>query len=99
PPLCQHTRRQPLLDEADDAPVPNPMLDKPDQPSMRHVVEKALDVRGQSPVHALPMDANHHCIQGVMWTPPWSESRRKPPELFLPDARKDPGGHTLDPFV
>jgi hypothetical protein len=63
-----------LLDEADDAPVPNPMLDKTDQPNRRHVVEKALDVRVEYPVPVFPMDAYHQGIQGAMGTPPWSES-------------------------
>jgi len=75
------------------------MLDKPDQPGVRHVVEKALDVRGEYPVHAFPMHADHPCLQGMMGTTPWSQSVRKPPELFLPDDRTDPGGHTLDNFV
>lgn len=63
------------------------------------MIEKALDVRVEYPVHVFPMEAHHHCIQGVMGTPPWPESIRKPPELFLPDDRENPGGHTLDDFI
>jgi len=39
-PLFQYARPQPFLDEPHDAPVPDPVFDKLDQPSLRQSVEK-----------------------------------------------------------
>jgi site-specific DNA recombinase len=42
-PILQDTRLQPLSDQADDAWVADPMLDKADQPTLADFVEKGPD--------------------------------------------------------
>jgi len=96
PPLGQYARLPPRLEEADHPGIPPPLLDTPEPPRVRHVVENAVDIRVAAPVHAFAMDADPQGIQGVMGTAPWSASGRKPPALCRPETRHDPGGHPLD---
>ena len=44
-PVLQHARLEPLLDQADDAWIGDPMLDKTDQPTLADFVEKGSNVR------------------------------------------------------
>src|SRR5262249_9033967 len=52
-PVLQHSCVQPFLDEAQDAPVCYPVLDKLHQPSVVQGIEERPDVRVEHPVHLL----------------------------------------------
>ena len=42
-PVFEDARLEPLLDQADDAPVADPMLQEPDQPILADLVEGSVD--------------------------------------------------------
>src|SRR5205807_6990252 len=57
PDLVLHDPRlQPALDQPEDPPVPDPVLDKPPQPTVIQAGEEVADVRVEHPVHLLPLD-------------------------------------------
>jgi site-specific DNA recombinase len=58
PAALHHARLQPFLDQTNDSPICDPMLDKLDHPIVPDFVEKRLDVQVEDPVHFLLRDPN-----------------------------------------
>ena len=52
--LFQHARAQPFLDEPQEAPVRDPMLEELDQPFVRRTIEKAVTSRSSTQFTLLP---------------------------------------------
>jgi len=61
---------QPLLDEANHAPVSDPVLDELHQPAVVDGIEEPTDVGVEHPVHLLRPDPDRERVQRIMLTTP-----------------------------
>jgi hypothetical protein len=62
-PFFEHACLQPLADQAQHAPVPDPVLQEPHQPRVAHAVEERLDIGIQDPVDPPSVDPDHERVQ------------------------------------
>src|SRR5579863_2319057 len=72
-PFFRHSRLQPFLDQANDAPVRDPMLEKLHQPFVRNIIEKSTNVQIEHPVHSPPPQSHPERVQRIMLASPWPE--------------------------
>ena len=84
-PVFEDARLQPFPDQADDAPVADPMLHEPDQPFLADRVEERPDVGVQDLVHLPAGDPDHQRVQRIMRATSRPEPVREPEEVFLVD--------------
>ena len=98
-PFFQHARAQPLLDETQDAPVRNAMLEEPDQPFVRKLVEKAAHVQVQNPVHPSLAKSAVERIQRFMLVASRAEAVREAEEVRFVDGVQNLYHRALDDFV
>src|SRR5215470_960482 len=75
-----------FLDQADDARITDPMLDKADQPALADFVEKGSDIRIKNEVHLLVGDPDRQSVQRIVLAALRPEAVAEPEELFLVDA-------------
>jgi hypothetical protein len=97
--LLQHPRLQPFLDEADDPPVADAVLQELDQPGMADRVEERPDIGIENPADAASLDPNRERIQRVVLAAPRSKPIAEAQELRLVDRRQNHDHRRLDNFV
>jgi CheY-like chemotaxis protein len=98
-PVLQNTRLQPLSDEADDAPVADPVLHEASQPGLTDRVEERSNIGVQDVVHLPAADPDHQRIQRIVLAAPGPEPIREPEELLLVDRVQHGGRRPLDDLV
>src|SRR6516165_7982588 len=98
-PVFHDARLQPFLDQADDAPVADPMLQEADQPFLVDLIEERSDVGVQYEAHLLAVDPDTESIQRVMRAAPRPESVRHSEEIFLVDRVQQRDHRPLDDLV
>src|SRR5690242_8295976 len=74
-----------FLDQADDAPVADPMLQEADQPLLVDLVEERADVGVQYVAHLPAVDPDTERVQRIMRAASRPESIRHSKEVFLVD--------------
>jgi hypothetical protein len=79
----QHPGIQPLLNVAHHTPVPDPVLDKPNQPTVVDRIEETPDVCIEHPVDLPLLNRPHQRIQRMMWATPRAKSIGKSLEVHL----------------
>jgi site-specific DNA recombinase len=84
----------PFLNQAEHSGIRDAMLQKLLQPLVTDVIEEALDIRIQNPVHSLPGNPHIQCIQRLMRITPRPEPIRKAFEVHLVNLVED-GHHSL----
>jgi hypothetical protein len=89
--VLEHTRLQPLPQQADDPAIADPVLDEPDQPVMADRVEERPEVGVEDPVDPLPGDPGGERVQRVVLTTPGPEPVAEAEELRLIDWGEDQG--------
>jgi len=100
PPLLLHDPRfQPFLDEADDASVPDSVLNKSDHPTVIDFVEKRSDIQIEHPVHLLTRDPDVERIQRIVLVAPGPEPIREAQKVLLPNLGEDRSDRVLDDLV
>src|SRR6202048_4723991 len=95
-PIFENARLEPFLDQADHAPVADPVLHELDDPFLAHRVEERADVGVQYVVHLLALDPDNKRIHRIMRAAPGSESVREPEEVFLVDRVEHRSCRPLD---
>ena len=98
-PVFEDARLEPLLDQADDAWVADPVLDEADQPISTDFIEERSDIGVQYEVHFLAGDPNRERVERIVRAASWSESIREPEEVFLVDRVQHRGRRSLDDLV
>src|SRR6266581_5977436 len=98
-PAFHDTRLEPSLDQADDAPVADPMLQEADQPLLVDLVEERSDIGVQYEAHLLAADPDAERVQRVMRAAPWPEPVREPEEVCLVDRVQQRDHRPLDDLV
>src|SRR4029077_15711414 len=88
-----------FLDQADDAPVADPVLQEADQPLLTDRVKERPDVGVDDVAHLLAVNPNTERIQRVMRAAPGPESIREPEEVFLVDRVQQRDRRPLDNLV
>jgi hypothetical protein len=97
--LFQDTRPEPFLDQADNAPVADPMLQKADEPLLADFIEERSDIGVQYVVHLRAGDADHQRVQRIMLAALGSKSIREPEEFLLVDRVQHRYRRPLDDLV
>ena len=82
-PVFEDARLEPLLNQADDARVADPMLDEANQPLSADFIEERADVGVKDEVHFLTGDPDRERVERVVRSPSGSESVREPEEVLL----------------
>src|ERR1044071_1457937 len=72
-PFFQYPRPEPVPDQADDAPVADPVFQEAHQPLLADLIEERPDVGVENPAHLPAMDADAERIERVMRSAPRSE--------------------------
>src|SRR5208282_1678865 len=97
--VFQHARLQPLLDQADDPSIADPVFHEPYQPLSADRVEERSDVGVYDPVDLACSDPIRQRVQRVVLAASRSEPIAKPQELRLVDRRQDRYHRRLDDLV
>src|SRR6516162_6013639 len=98
-PVFHDARLEPFLDQADDAPVADPMLQEADQPFLVDLIEERSDVGVQYVAHLLAVDPDAESIQRIMRAAPRPESVRHSEEVLLVDRIQQRDHCPLDDLV
>lgn len=98
-PVLHHSRAKPFLDQTQDPPIPDSVLQELQHPPMVDGVEEPADVRIEHPVHFLPQDARRQCVESLMLTPPGTKSVGKPDEVDLVNGVHHVDHRGLDDLV
>jgi hypothetical protein len=98
-PFFQDSRRQPLLDEAQNPRVRDPVLYELHQPFVVYGVEEPANVCVQHPVHPLPHDGYGQCVQRLMLAAPWPKPIRETAKVHLVNGVQHLDHGTLDNLV
>jgi hypothetical protein len=98
-PVLQHTCPQPFLDEAQHAPVRNPVPDERFQPCMPEGVEKGPQVGVEHPVHLPLPQSDGERVQRLVLATPGSEPVRETNEVDFVDGVEHLDGGSLDDLV
>ena len=97
--VLHHTRPQPSANEAQHAPVANPVLDEPHHPVMADVVEEPLDVSVQYPVHRPVPNPDRKRVQCIVLSPSRSEPVGEANKVLLVDRIENLHHSALDNLV
>jgi len=97
--IFQHACIQPLFDVAQDAPVRNPVLDKPHQPFVVNGIEEATNVCIEHPAHLLRRDPYRQRIQRIVLAAARSKPVRETDEVRFIDCIQHFDGGPLDKLV
>ena len=97
--VFHHARRQPFTDEAQHAPVANPVFHKPHHPLVADAVEEPLDVGVQYPVHRLALDADRERVQRIMLSPSGPKPVGEAEEVRLVDRIENLDHGALDNLI
>ena len=87
-PILDDSCPEPFLDQAQDPPVGDAMLEEPHKPRVIEAGEVVADVRVEHPAHLLAVDPGRERIQRVMRAAPGAEPIREADEVRLVDAVK-----------
>ena len=87
------------MDQANDAPITDPVFQKAHQPILTDRVEEPLNIGIDDPAHFRAADPGHQRIQRIMLAALGPESIREPEEFLLVNLVKYGGGRPLDDFV
>ena len=98
-PVFEHARLQPFLDQADDAPVADPVLQETDQPLLTNRVKERPDVGVHNEAHLLAVNPDTERIQRTMRAATGPESIREPEEVLLVDRVQQRDHRPLDDLV
>ena len=98
-PVLQNTRLQPLADEADDAPIADPVLHEANQPGLTDRVEERSNIGVQDVVHLGAADPDHERVQRIVLAAPRPEPVAEPKEVLLVDRVQHGGRRPLDDLV
>ena len=99
-PVFQDTRLQPFLDQADDAPVADPMLDETNQPVLADFVEKGSNVGVENVVHLVcVVMPTTSASSASCWPRSGPEPVAEPEEVLLVDRVQHRGRRPLDDLV
>src|SRR5215831_18137170 len=82
-PVFEDAGSQPFLDEPDDAPIADPMLQEADHPFLGNFREKRPDIGVEYEVYFLGADPDDERIQRIVLAASRSEPVRKTEEFFL----------------
>jgi len=83
--VFKDARPEPLLDQADNARIADPVLHEADQPVLTDLIEEAADISIQYPVHLRAADSDDERVQCIMWAAARSKTVREPEEILLID--------------
>src|SRR6266536_3311694 len=84
-PVLDHSCLEPLADQAQHAPIRDPVLEEPLQPALIEPGEEVADVHVEHPVHLPPFDPDRERIQCVMRAAPGPKPVGKAEEVRLVD--------------
>src|SRR5208337_2044675 len=98
-PVFEDARLEPLLDQADNALVADPVLQEADQPSLANRTEEVLDVGVKYPVHLSPVDRYRKGVQRIVWTSSRPKPVRISTEVAFIDGVEHQDGCALDNLV
>ena len=98
-PVFQDTRPEPFLDQANDASIADPVLNKSDEPCLVDRVEEAPDIRIEDVVHFSAADSDDQRVQRIVLAAFRSESIREPEKLHLVDRVQQCCHGALDDLV
>src|SRR3984893_9208375 len=73
-PIFEHTRLEPFLYQADDAPITDPVFQKTHQPFLTDRIKEALNVGVDDPAHLRAADPSHQRVQRIVLAAFWPES-------------------------
>src|SRR3954453_5234207 len=90
---------KPFLDQADDSPVSDSVLDELLHPRMLDAIEKCSDVKVEHPIHFPARDPDIQRVQRMMLAAPGPESIRKAQKVLLPDLVENCPDRVLYDFV
>jgi site-specific DNA recombinase len=97
--VFDHSCVEPFPDQSQDSRVGNPPLDHFHQVFFIDVVEKALQVHVEYPVHFLSVDRHIKRVQRLMLPASRSKPVGEPPKVFLVDLIEDRDHGALDNLV
>ena len=97
--ILHHAGFQPFTDQAQHAPVANPVLDEPHQPRVADVVEEPFDIGVQYPIHRPGLDARRERVQRIVLSPSRPEAIGEAEEVRLVDGIENLHHRTLDDLV
>ena len=97
--VFQHTRLQPLLDQADDPPITNSVFDESYEPLSAQSIEEPRYVGVENPVDFTCINSVCERIQRIVLAAPRSEPIADPQKLRLVDRREDRNHRGLDDLV
>jgi site-specific DNA recombinase len=95
----QHTRLEPLADQADDPLIGDPMLDETNQPVMVDHVEERPDVRVKDMPDVTSLDPVRERVQRIVLATPGTEPIAETQKLRLIDRRQNHDHRSLDDLV
>src|SRR5262249_6166852 len=98
-PILQHARLEPLANLADDALVPNPVLDKLPQPFVVNRIIKAPNVGIEDPVDVALFNADRDGIQRMVRAASRAGTVREAEKLWLVHGVEHLDRRPLDDFV
>src|SRR5438034_102757 len=98
-PVLDHSRLQPLADQAQDALVRDPVLEEPQQPAVVDGVVEATDVRVEHPAHLPPQDPGRERIQRLMRAAPRPKPVTETEKVRLEDGVQYLDDVTLEELV
>src|ERR1700758_588147 len=97
--VFEHPRLEPFLDQANDAPVADPVLQKAYQPFLTDRIEEPLNIGVHNPAHLRAADPSHQRIQRIVLAALGPESIREPEEFLLVNLVQYGSSRSLDDFV
>src|SRR5271166_2769039 len=98
-PIFEDARLEPLLDQADDALVADPMFQEANQPILADRPEEVLDVGVKYPVHFPYFDRRRQRVQRIVRPSPGSEPVRETAEVAFVDSVERHDGCALYDLV
>lgn len=81
--VIEDTRPEPLADQADDARIADPMVQKTQQPFRDHVVEERSDIGIQDEAHLRAVDPDTERVQRVVLARPGRNPYENPRKSSL----------------
>jgi hypothetical protein len=81
--VFDHTRFEPLADQANDPLIGNPVFDKPEHPPVIDFIEERANVRIDDPVHRPALDSHRESIQRIVLSAPRPEAVRETEKVLF----------------
>ena len=97
--VLHHANLQPFADQAQHAPVANPLFHEPHHPIVVDAVEEGPDIGVHDPVHRLALNADRERVQRVVLSPSGSKPVGEAEEVRLVDRIQNLDQCALDDLV